>query len=640
MSDHVLPPTRVAHEELTRDLGTGETGPAPPFVGAGPRRPEAPLLVGLPGPGARLGDFDLLRVLGSGSFARVYLARQLSLGRMVALKVSRNKSQEARTLASLEHDHIVRVFSEAIDPDHDFRLLCMQYVAGTTLERVIAGLNELPAERRDGRGVLDVIDRQATDPAALDLGALRDREALAGMDLIEAGCWLGARLAEALAHAHGLGVLHRDVKPANILVNRYGRPLLADFNIASARSAEGGDGPFGGTVSYMAPEHLDAFNPEDFTPPDAVDARSDIWSLGAVLYELFTGALPYPVDSTEGPAAEVLRRLADHRRRPPPRLPPRVDAPPALERVLARCLAPRPEDRYQSAEELAADLDSCRELRRVQSDLPKGGAVTRWGTAAPFRTGLALMLVPQLAATAVNITYNLTQIVGWLSPQQESCFWLVVLMYNAVCWPVCLGVFGRQVVPVGRAWQALARAGAVEAAAVDEARRRALTLPWWSAWVAGGGWLLGGVVFPLGISMGAGPVGPEVYGHFLISFAISGLIAITYSVLAVEFVVVRVLYPGLWLDARQMHALAGRELGGRQAQLSALQFCAVLIPLAGATLLLWMPATDSELTFRLLVTALLALGMAGLGLALVAGTELRQTVAVLASTGAQSRRES
>src|SRR5439155_19828425 len=99
-------------------------------------------------------------------------------------------------------------------------------------ERVVEELSQQPVSERSGKAILDIVDRQATDPAALDLGALRDREALAEMDLIEAGCWMGARLAEALAHAHGEEILHRDVKPANILVNRYGKPLLADFNIA------------------------------------------------------------------------------------------------------------------------------------------------------------------------------------------------------------------------------------------------------------------------------------------------------------------------------------------------------------------------------------------------------------------------
>src|SRR5204862_6839196 len=115
-----------------------------------------------------------------------------------------------------------------------------------------------PRDARDGRAILETLDRIDTTPVALDPTALREREFLAGCDAVEAVCWLGARLAEALAHAHGTGVLHRDVKPANVLVNRYGRPLLADFNVAAATRGDE-EALLGGTLAYMAPEHLAAF---------------------------------------------------------------------------------------------------------------------------------------------------------------------------------------------------------------------------------------------------------------------------------------------------------------------------------------------------------------------------------------------
>src|SRR5262249_17773933 len=135
-------------------FGEAVTAQAPPF-----RAPVKPIdvaslhLRALPNVGDRVDDFELHKLLGSGGSARVFLARQVSLNRMVALKVSHNRGQEARTLASLEHDHVVRVFSEVIDAPQDLRLLCMQYVPGTTLERVIAALSQLPPEKRDGRAI-------------------------------------------------------------------------------------------------------------------------------------------------------------------------------------------------------------------------------------------------------------------------------------------------------------------------------------------------------------------------------------------------------------------------------------------------------------------------------------------------------
>lgn len=237
--------------------------------------------------GKQYGDFELVRLLGKGSFASVFLARQISLDRYVALKVSANRGAEARTLAALEHEHIVRVFSETVDPEHNLRLLCMQFVPGTTLEKLINALAQRDPRTWSGGLIVDLLDHLCTDAVPFDPAALRGREDLAASDFCEAVCWFGTRLAEALAHAHSQGVLHRDIKPANILLNRYGRPFLADFNIAlDAQRTKGSTGAlFGGTLAYMAPEHLDAFNPDHETTPDAVDERSDLFSLGIVLYE-------------------------------------------------------------------------------------------------------------------------------------------------------------------------------------------------------------------------------------------------------------------------------------------------------------------------------------------------------------------
>src|SRR6185436_17157849 len=121
-----------------------------------------------------------------------------------------------------------------------------------------------------GADMLAIIDQAESLPTALDPSALHDREALGKMDAVEATAWIGARLAEALDFAHGHGVLHRDIKPANILVSPYGRPMLADFNISSQQAPGEHEEMFCGTIAYMAPEHLDAFNPSDKTTEDAV----------------------------------------------------------------------------------------------------------------------------------------------------------------------------------------------------------------------------------------------------------------------------------------------------------------------------------------------------------------------------------
>src|SRR5262249_40984253 len=130
----------------------------------------------------QIGDFELLSLLGRGSFARVFLARQVSLDRLVALKVTAQAGGEARTLASLEHDHIVQVFSESVDSERGLRYLCMQYVPGTTLDRILHRLKQQHGPNWRGEAFLEAIDALSTFPERFDPAALRDRETLAQSD--------------------------------------------------------------------------------------------------------------------------------------------------------------------------------------------------------------------------------------------------------------------------------------------------------------------------------------------------------------------------------------------------------------------------------------------------------------------------
>jgi serine/threonine protein kinase len=600
------------------------TGLAPTFrpvveaVGGGPD--------GLPRPGQHVGDFELLRVLGRGSFATVFLARQVSLDRQVALKVTADSGSEARTLARLEHDHIVQVFSEGVESG--LRLLCMQYVAGTTLERVLDALKGRPRPEWGGRAILVVIDRLSTGPAALHPAALRGREELAADDHVGAVCRLGARLAEALDYAHGQGVLHRDVKPANILLSQYGRPLLADFNLASAGPSAG---RLGGTLAYMAPEHLDAFNPEGDTPPAAVDRRSDTYALGVVLFELLTGELPFPAPPSGAPVCEALRGMAAARRAgvPPPRQF-NPDVPPPLDRVIRRCLEPLPGRRYQTAEELSRALHGCGELRRIERELPAPGPLTRAATAQPFLTLVALALLPHVLSSAVNIGYNALRIVRALTAAQRGVFAWSVLGYNLLMYPACLAILVGVMLPGWKALRALGRGQDVGAERVAAVRRDVLRWPLWAVAVSCLGWLPGGALFPLALAVFAGPVCDEVIGHFAVSFTVSGLIALTYTFFGVQFLVLRVFYCRLWADGQGLTTAARAEVGSLGPRLRWFQLLAGLIPLVAAVLLVGVgPEISGYRTFRLLVTTLLVLGMAGFGVATVAHNVLSQNLAVL-----------
>jgi serine/threonine protein kinase len=595
-------------------------------------------------PGARVDDFEIVRVLGRGAFGIVYLARQLSLDRHVALKISANRGSEGRTMARLEHQHIVQVFSETVEKDFNQRLLCMQLIPGVSLDKLINAIHAKYAGRRTdgppawtGQDVLATIDAAASLPAAFDPSALHDREALAKMDAVEATAWFGARLAEALDFAHKHGVLHRDIKPANVLVNPYGRPMLADFNISSQPigSEPSGDEIFGGTFAYMAPEHLDAFNPAVPVGPEVVDQRSDLYSLGLVLDQMLEDRLGFILPEPGLSLAETLRRMSDERRGERP--PCRTTAPGArqtLERTIDQALAPLPADRFASGAEFAEQLDGCRRLREAEKHLPRVRGFFEPILRRPLLWLILLVVLQQNVASIVNTTYNVAQIgARELNSQQRTLFSRIALGYNAIVYPVAIVFFGLALQPIGRCWLTLARGERVSDQQVTGARRQALRLPRWIAVLTILGWFPGGVLFPVAIHWFAGPIDIEVAAHFLASFWLSGLIALAYSLCAAEFVLLRVLYPAMWTDVRRFSDTARRELVPVDWQLAITQWLAVSIPLLAAVLVVIL-GRDADMTFRLLVAGLIVLGVIGFQFASHVTRGLSQVVTVL--TGRES----
>lgn len=386
----------------------------------------------------------------------------------------------------------------------------------------------------------------------------------------------------------------------------------------------------------MAPEHLAAFQPDSGVSRDLVDERSDIYSLGVVLFELLTGQPLSPASVTRSQATLALVQQLEKERRaaaPSPRQH-QPAVPEALDRVVRRCLEPEPKDRYQRPAELSQSLEGCRQLEQWERDFPRSLRLTAWGHHAPLLLFIALGFLPHILGSVVNIAYNKYAIVTGLSAAQQEVFALVLLGYNVVVYPICLWFLFGVMVPVIRMRTQLEGPGRVDPLEVTRQRQRALRAPILAVVLSCLGWLPGGVLFPLAIHLFAEPIAPEVFGHFIVSFTISGLIATTYSYFGVQAFVLRILYPRLWVDPQRPRHQARQELRSMEFRLRVFQFAAGLIPLSGAALMIGVSSAEHmTLLFRLLVVGLIGLGMAGFGLALLISSRASRTLAVMLGSG-------
>jgi len=340
----------------------------------------------MPTVGESVGEFRLLAELGRGASGGVFLAAQPALAdRPVVLKVTPRSGGEHLALARLQHTHVVPLYSAGDDPARGLRFLCMPYFGGASLARVLDGLADCPPHRRTGRDLLAALDKvQAGLPPLPAAGPYRD--ALSRATYPQAVALIGACLADALHDAHERGLVHFDLKPANILLAADGTPMLLDFHLAHPPIVAG-TAPaagVGGTRWYMAPEQAAAIEAvRNGKPvPTAVDGCADLYALGLVLYQALGG--PMPAD------ARSAGRL--------PRRNPEVST--GLADVLRRCLAGDPVARYPTGAALADDL------RRYLSDQPLRGVPNRslmeryrkWRRRRPYALAAALGVLALLAA--------------------------------------------------------------------------------------------------------------------------------------------------------------------------------------------------------------------------------------------------
>ena len=443
-------------------------------------------------PGDRVDDFDLLALLGEGQFARVFLARQRSMQRLVALKISATRGAEAQTLAQLDHPHIVRMYDERVLTEPAVQLVYMSYLPGGTLQNVLNKSRTVAAKECSGQTLLDAVDaaldaRGETPPPASPV-----RAEWANRSWPATVCMLGFKLAGALDYAHRRGVLHRDIKPANVLLTPEGEPLLADFNVGCCTKLEGA-GPaaiFGGSLPYMAPEHLEAFNPDHPRPAESLDGRADVFSLAVMLWELLAGSRPFDQEIRAGSWSTMLAEIAHNRSLGPSPSAMMALAEgdvPGLRELLLRCLDADPNRRPATAGEMAKELALCLRPATRQLVRPAPGGWRAIVRRHPYWTLLVAGVVPNALASVFNIVYNQAEIIDhW--PEAKRVFWSVIPPVNSFFFPLGLVIVALLMLPLARMLRRLRHGESIPEAELPAVRSRALR--WdrsrlWSASAAG-----------------------------------------------------------------------------------------------------------------------------------------------------------
>jgi serine/threonine protein kinase/Flp pilus assembly protein TadD len=403
---------RLIYEDICLRRESGQDVPTDEAVSRFPRwKHELEILLGcarllsraaiFPEVGEQLGPFRLLFELGRGASGKTYLATEPALAdRLVVLKVIPDDQDEHLSLARLQHTHIIPLFSEQTFADRGLRALCMPYLGGTSLARIFEALDKIPPAQRIGRHLLEALDRgQLGRPAQPSSEDGPYRRYLEQASYVQAICWIGACLADALNEAHAHGLIHMDVKPSNVLIAGDGLPMLLDFHLARkpVKAGERVADRLGGTPGWMAPEQEAAMKAVSLGQPVPlpVDHRADIYALGLLLGDAL--GIPHPSTGHTG------RRL------------PRVRNPDlsvGLTDIVSHCLADEPSGRYRDASSLADDL------RRHLNDLPLRGVANRSLTerwrkwrrrqpvALPWAAAWYLSLVALVAVVGLGLAYH------------------------------------------------------------------------------------------------------------------------------------------------------------------------------------------------------------------------------------------
>ncbi|WP_432278799.1 serine/threonine-protein kinase [Nocardia carnea] len=632
--------------------------------------------------GTRIDDFDLLTLLGHGAFAQVFLARQRTMQRLVAVKISADSGTEPQTLAQLDHDYIVRVFDQHVLPQPRLRLLYMQYVPGGTLLNVLARVRGTAPAGRTGTLLLDAVDEVLSAKGEIRPAESAVRTEISHLSWPETVAWLGIRLARALDYADRAGVLHRDIKPANILLTAEGVPKLADFNISFGANVAGSSpvAYFGGSLAYMSPEQLAVIHPALPDTAADLDTRSDLYALAVVLWELLTGHRPFddtaaatdpaggppetttdhpvtlgtatagpPDDTAAAPApghAEAARPAPEHRapgdrttldamlelRHRGARSLPFADLPPdcpaALRRTLVRALDPDPARRWAHGADMARQLQICLDPRARELVDPPAASLRRRARILLHPIMFLAIAVPNALAIWYSYYHNRILIIDDLDDRAHDLFQRVATITYGLAFLIGFAVTNILIAHLWSVLRGLRHNRIYDAATLARTRRDTLLLSSRTVLTCFVLWAITGIAVPVTVQASGSTLGVAASAHFFGTQIVCGAMAMAYPYFLVGAYAVRSLYPAF--------LPLGGPVGADIGQLRALDrrstyflLLAAAVPLLGAAGATFLPGAEVARVLPALRVLLLGSALAFAGVYLLFRT-LERDIAALA----------
>lgn len=555
--------------------------------------------------GDKLDDFDLVAQLGKGSFAVVFLARQVSMQRMVALKVSEDHGMEAQTLAQLDHPNIVRVFDQRKAKDHELQLLYMQYLEGGTLLDVLKKLMDTPKEELDGKAFVKCVDEAVVERGATPLHESVGRQAYLESNWEQTICRIGHSLTKALDYAHQKGVLHRDIKPANVLIGSDCSVKLADFNISSADTVIG-DFKFGGSLAYMPPEQIRAFSREDDFNPEQLDSRCDIYSLGVMLYQLLRRELPFYAMSKSRSAGGLDNMIAEREHSLTRISSSLKEHSPLMRKALTRCLQPDVNKRPESARELANQLGIGLDPQAEDFLFPRRRDWALFFQKQFLVVCVGVSLLFNILAACFVYRFNLMDSVPEAA---HGTFRIVQFVINGISFPLAIGLFVYMTYAVQSALRHCLRGEDAKIPDSQFAIHRALSAGHIQAVICAAIWIVAGLMYPTVLTVLGCSLSQSDWIDFVASHTLAGISITSLTYFATTYLTLRI-----WLPVLIQNSFSENVISTVTSGLVALirkipiyQLLAVSVPLLAIALLVIFGDIMTGGKFPLIVLSLFGL---------------------------------